>query len=325
MRFHTEPLRIKVGSASAREELLLLVTAALLAYVSLVTYSKIAHEVLGGLGQWHRTHLEGRAPAPLQYRVASFLIPELLMRATGMGAIKAYLTERFAFTFLFTWALLQLSREWFPVRTALLIATLFILFYDLAAFPHIQPSEEPNIFLFACAMGCILRQQFLRLCGVVLAGALTKSTIIFVVPIYFFHQWFTKHRLDSGDLLRAIVLTALIVPVLLVIERHYGTEREYLGGFWQWQDNLSSLARGKVSAYNFILVSVVPATLVFCSWRRQPPLMRAVALTTIPFVLGHFLVSRTEEFRTYMPLALAGFPGVARAVGDWLREPEPVG
>src|SRR5207247_5761738 len=74
MRFHTEPLRIKVGSASAREELVLVVTAALLAYVSLVTYSKIAHEVLGGLGQWHRTHLEGRAPAPLQYRVASFLI-----------------------------------------------------------------------------------------------------------------------------------------------------------------------------------------------------------------------------------------------------------
>ena len=134
-------------------------------------------------------------------------------------------------------------------------------------------------------------------------GALTKSTIAFIVPIYFFFRIFRDKKLELSNVLYTALLSTVVMSVALSIRSYYGMERYYLGGLWQYDRNITHLRSLDLMAYTFLLIAIVPVIVVAISWRNQPALVKSVAVCTVPFASGHFLISRIEEFRTIMPLA----------------------
>ncbi len=294
-----------------------------LSYFSLIAYIQAAASIFNTWNDWHLDNLHNLAPSPLQYRVLSFLFPHLLAKLFHINIVNAYLWERFFFLFLVGYFLFGFARQWFQVERSALVVVLFFLFYNLTARPHIQPAEEPNIFYFLLAFMLMERSRFWWLLFVCILGAATKQTIVFIVPIYLVYQVLETRRLGWRDVLRTALLTIVIAVVQLGILAYYGSDRPYLGQFWQYEYNLKQLTSGVWPAYNFLFVSLIPMVFIFFSWKKQPTIIQAVALIIPFFTAGHFLISRVEEFRTFMPLALVTLPGFLLIIQSqgWFKPP----
>lgn len=89
---------------------------------------------------------------------------------------------------------------------------------------------------------------------------------------------------------------------------YYGMDRDYLGGVWQYRYNIANMLDLNLMFYPYLLVSLLPFIFILFTWKNQPKIIKAIAFVIVPFLIGHFLISRVEEFRTYMPLALLTIP-----------------
>lgn len=281
----------------------------LLSFLSMVEYAKVAGGIFSGWDVWHYVNMTGQAPSPLQQRVLSFLIPEALHQGLGLSILNAYLLQRFVFLAIAGGAMFMLAARFVSTEKSLTALILFFMFYNLSSLAHIQPAEEINIFIFALCFLLIDSKRFELLLLTAAVGAAVKITIIFIAPIYFIFCLLTRRPLVR-TLLETSVLAGVIIAIAVGIAQHYPEPRDYLGGFWQYTYNNQQLANLQPQNLPFILVSLIPMACIFCSWRKQPAIIQAAALVCPLFVIGHYLISRVEEFRTFMPLAVALFIGL---------------
>lgn len=275
----------------------------LLSFLSMVEYAKVAGSIFAAWDGWHYANMTGQAPSPLQQRVLSFLIPEALHQGLGLSILHSYLLERFAFLVLAGGAMFMLAVRFVSTEKSLTALILFFMFYNLSSLAHIQPAEEINIFIFALCFLLIDSKRFGLLLLAAAVGATAKITIIFIAPIYFIFCLLTR-RPFARTLLETSVLASVIIAIAAGIAQRYSEPRDYLGGFWQYTYNNQQLANLQPQNLPFILVSLVPMACIFYSWRKQPAIIQATALACPLFVIGHYLISRVEEFRTFMPLAV---------------------
>lgn len=276
----------------------------LLSFISMIEYAKVAGGIFAGWDVWHYVNMTGQAPSPLQQRVLSFLIPEALHQGLGLSILNSYLLERFAFLTLAGGAMFILAARFVSTEKSLTALILFFMFYNLSSLAHIQPAEEINIFIFALCFLLIDSKRFGMLLLTAAIGATAKITIIFIVPIYFIFCLLTRRPL-ARTLLETSVLAGVIIAITAGIALHYPEPRDYLGGFWQYSYNTQQIFNLAPQNLPFIFVSLVPMICIFYSWQKQPVIIQATALVCPLFVIGHYLISRVEEFRTFMPLAVA--------------------
>lgn len=276
----------------------------LLSFLSIIEYTKVAGGIFSAWDGWHYANMTGQAPSPLQQRVLSFLIPEALHQGLGLSILHSYLLERFAFLALAGGAMFMLAARFVSTEKSLTALILFFMFYNLSSLAHIQPAEEINIFIFALCFLLIDSKRFGLLLLTAAVGATIKTTIIFIAPIYFIFCLLTRRSLVR-TLLETSVLAGVIIAIAAGIAQHYSEPRDYLGGFWQYTYNTQQIFNLAPQNLPFILVSLVPMACIFYSWQKQPAIIQATALVCPLFVIGHYLISRVEEFRTFMPLAVA--------------------
>lgn len=276
----------------------------LLSFLSMIEYAKVAGGIFAAWDGWHYANMAGQAPSPLQQRVLSFLIPEALHQGLGLSILHSYLLERFAFLALAGGAMFMLAARFVSTEKSLTALILFFMFYNLSSLAHIQPAEEINIFIFALCFLLIDSNRFGWLLLTAAVGATIKTTIIFIAPIYFIFCLLTRRPL-ARTVLETSVLSGVIIAIAAGIAQHYSEPRDYLGGFWQYTYNTQQILNLAPQNLPFILVSLVPMACIFYSWKWQPTIIQATALVCPLFVIGHYLISRVEEFRTFMPLAVA--------------------
>ena len=298
-----------------KEILLLIVLSVFASYISLMEYIKVSKDIIHLWGPWHLSQVRGESAAPLQYRILSFMLPDILINIFGIKAEIVYLTERFIFLFLTSIYMYLLSIKWLSKESGVISVALFFYMYNLSCFPHFQPSEEINIFLFLIAFYYI-DSKLPYLLVVVFIASLNKSTIIFYLPIYFIYKLIINSNYQSikENIKTTALLGLVIISTLFIIRSHYGSNNGYLGGLWQFTHNINLLLLPSPFGYNFIFISILPMILVYFSWEKQPPLIKAISIVGVPFIVGHFAISRIDEFRTYMVLAILLIPGSIIAI-----------
>jgi hypothetical protein len=285
----------------------ILALSTLLAGVSTWRYFEAVRPILAEWTRWHANMMTGEAGAPLGFRVISYLIPELIIQTTGVAPWVAYLAERFLFLFLVAAFGRYFFRRWLSPAETTLALVVFFLMYDLTIYPHFQPAEEINIFMFLLGFSAIADRRFGWLACVIAVGAFNKQTVVFLIPTYAAFEFLHTQRIDRTWTSRSLILCALFFGVSQGLRFAMG-DRPYFTEFWQYEQNLARVATQHWRHLFFLLPSLVPMLLILLSWRAQPLLMRATALMIPFFVAAHFAISIVSESRTHMPLGVVTIP-----------------
>jgi hypothetical protein len=291
----------------SHEKVLALLVNVTLAALSTFEYVKVAYDkCFGEFPKWHLEHMTNIAVAPLQYRVLSFLVPEAIHRF-GVPIAAAYVLERGVFLAAAGVVFHRFCRRWLGVVDTLFATTALFFYYTLSAFPHIQPSEEPNLFFFALGLLFIHERRFVPLLFTLVLGTFDKETVAFLIPLYV--AWEAHEAgLSRGLALRTALLGCGVAVVYVGIRLALGTHRLYLGGLWQFGRNLAFIPTDPLLGLVWVLPSLAPAAWIVLRRQRIDPFFVAFLPSLALFTLGHFAISRVDEFRTYAPLALVTFP-----------------
>lgn len=280
-----------------------------LSYLSVVEYYKVSYHIFDSWEEWHLKHMTNEMGAPLQYRIISYLIPEVIIKITHIDTWKAYLFERFIFLFLtgffFYFYSLKLTKN--NELLSILYVVIFFYLYNLTSYSHFQPAEEINTFIFLLAFYFIYSRKFYWFLVIVCVGAFNKSTVVFLIPTYFFYEILIEKKIDLKLIGKTFLVTLLFFEIYFGIRMVLG-RRAYFCEFWQYKNNITHLINRNILYYNFLFPSIIPFILIIISWNRQPVIIKALAPTIILFTLGHFLISILLEFRTFMPLSLLTIP-----------------
>lgn len=184
------------------------------------------------------------------------------------------------------------------------------LFLGASCQAHFQPSEEPNLAIFGIFIWLLLRDFSLwTMLPFFVVGILNKDTVGFLIPFIVLFRWLVQDRWKTA-LLEGTILSAIFIGGYLGIRAHFGTNRDYLGGFWQVKENIRFFRDQPLFGMMWMLASVFPLVWFAWRWKEVPKMVKVFVPTAILFIIGHLLISRIEEFRTYVPLTLVLWPGV---------------
>jgi hypothetical protein len=284
------------------------------ALVSHLVFVHVGSGILQSLPSWHEAHIANAAPSPLQFRLFSFFFPALLHKF-GMGIIDAYLLERFLSLFLAFLVFYNVCvRFGLSALESLMLVSMLCLYYAASTQAHIQPAEEPNLLAFAVVIYLLVatmddRLRFAILVPVFVLGAFNKDTVGFLIPLILIHQmvngagWRRAVGIASG-------LSILFIAIYVGIRLFYGTDRPYLGGFFQYSENYRFIMQHPVKGLMWLIPSLIPLALILLRWSYAPIIAKCFIPSVIFFLVGHLTISRIEEFRTYTPLALILWPSV---------------
>jgi len=285
-----------------KHELILITLYTLfLSYISLVEYYKVISPILNSWTGWHQSHIDGMAPAPLQFRVLSFMIPEFFSHLIHAPIKYIYLAEKFTFTWLSFLLYYYFAKQYLPKHMAIILITVFSLIYNLTILAHFQPAEEINLFLFILAFFTITKQRTDLFLLIIFVAIFNKSTTVFLIPIYFLYHYLNAMPLKR-NILNATLATIILFSVYFAIRLWYGLDREYWGGLWQYGYNFNELIKIHLYSYHFLFITFIPLYFILKSWHIQPNIVKSVAIMFPLFFIGHFLISRLEEFRTFLPI-----------------------
>lgn len=311
------------SGAPWRERLFALVVSLGGSTLSTFEYIKVSYEkCFAELPGWHQAHLANQAAAPLQYRILSYAIPELLARA-GVPIGIAYIAERGAFLCAANYVFFFLCRRWLGTLETLFACTCLTLFYALSSFPHIQPAEEINLFAFALGLWFVRERYFGALLALVTVAAFNKETVGFLIPFYF--AWEARATGVAFALRRSAALAFALAAVYVGIRVGLGTDRPYLGGLWQIRHNASMVVSDPFLGLFFVVPSLAPAAWIALRRRRIDPFFVLFLPSLLLFVAGHLAISRADEFRTYAPLALMTIPASILLLKESVRRRRAAG
>jgi hypothetical protein len=309
-------LEARPSFVAPSERLLAFVVSLLLGALSTFEYVKVSYEkCFHEFPAWHHAHMTNQAAAPLQYRLLSYAIPELLSRA-GIPIGIAYVVERGVFLTAASYAFFFFCRAWLGMVDSLFAATLLMFFYTLSAFPHIQPSEEINLFTFVLGLSFIRTHRFVPLVLCIAVGATNKETVGFLIPFYFL--WERRTRASSSGLhARTAVLLSTLAVVYVGIRLALGPNRPYMDGVWQLHHNVRVMGSDPFLGSLFLLPSLGPALWIYRRRQSIDPFFVAFLPSLCLFVAGHLAISHVDEFRTYAPLALMTIPAGMLLLRSW--------
>ena len=273
---------------------------------------------------WHAKAMANTIGAPLQYRVLSYLLPEI-PHQLGLSVFDSYLLVRYLCTVAICALLHRLWRPWIKNDLGVVAGLLaFLLLYMMSTLPLPQPAEPINIVII---IGCYLalqRKSFAWLYLLIVVGALNKLSVVFVAPVVFFHLLLDNDRRDARAWLvaagHAVALFLLAGGVRLAVLELVGT-RKYISSLWMIESNLKWM-KDSAAGWVFIPLVLAPMVLIWLTWRRHPVLVRAHSLMLPLFVSLHFLITIMAEFRTQIMTLALTIPAVL-AVAFPERAPEP--
>ena len=169
---------------------------------------------------WHAKAMANTQGAPLQYRVLSYMLPEIPHRL-GLSVFDSYLLVRYLCIVAICALLHRLWRPWIKNDLGVVAGLLaFLLLYMMSTLPLPQPAEPINIVII---IGCYLalqRKSFAWLYLLIVVGALNKLSVVFVAPVVFFHLLLDNDRRDA----RAWLVAAGI-DSSRIIAQGYGPRR----------------------------------------------------------------------------------------------------
>ncbi len=287
--------------------LLLQTVAAVLAGISVELYYLKTRFMLDAFDSWHASIMRIEQAAPIQYRVISYWIPELITRALGIEPWLAYLFERFFFLYLVAVLFYGFSRRWLSSAESVLTLLAFFYLYNLSVYAHFQPAEEINLLVFLLGFMAIERRKFGWLLLVMALGTLNKQTVVFLIPIHAAYEAIRAKEFTLSLAARSLILAFTFFALRFAVRFAIG-ERPPYTDLWQIEYNLRYLESLDPRGLYFLLPSLIPMGLILASWRVQPILMRALTPTIVLFVISHFLIARLLEFRLFMPLAFVTLP-----------------
>lgn len=288
-----------------------------------VVFMHVAGGMIQMIPDWHSAHLNNTAPAPLQFRWLSYYIPEVL-NEFGFGIDQAYLLVRF-FSLSFSFFIVaRIAAKLTADRLAPFFSiSLVALYYAASTQAHMQPSEEINLLLFSLLILYVLDgSKILPLAVIMALGSLNKDTIGFLIPFVFMVGVFVRHT-PVKTVIECTILSIVFLVIYWGVRLYFGTDREYLGGLWQYQYNIEYLHYNLIMGSMWLIPSLVPAALIAYRWKEADALVKCFLPTVILFTLGHLLISRIDEFRTYSALAAFMFPAMIGLLLD--GEPETAG
>lgn len=304
-------MQIKLIQENIKEILWLICLSILCAFICHLIYTRIGGDLMKLFPGWHQESMTGKIAAPLQYRILSFYIPDYYAKWMQIDIASAYLAIRMAslgLSFYFSGLIVRkLTNE--SLAPSLIILALAI-YYAASIQAHIQPAEEPNLFFFSVITWLVVRGAgIIPIVCIFILGALNKDTVGFLIPFIFLQRWVCQKSLTTA-LKDGAILSVIFIGIYIGLRIYYGIDREYLGGVWQAGKNFNFILRMPARALMWTLPSILPMIFLLCNWKSVPTIVKCYIPTAMLFVLGHFMISITDEFRTYSPLALMMWTGV---------------
>lgn len=260
------------------------------------------------LSGWHFAHMTNKAVAPLQYRWLSYWLPNIFIEAGG-DPVYVYLSFRTAYlcaSLIFIGLIAKaINKGNNTASTTIILA--FSMFYAASTQAHFQFAEEPNILIYSAFIWLlVVDANFILIFAVFLFGSLVKDTVGFLIPFYFLYSLINKERLYS--FVTTCILSLSFLVVYFGLRQYFGTDRDYLGGLWQYQENFRYFLSRPDKGIMWMVASVFPMIYLLINLGSVPLIVRCFFPSTILFIIGHLLISRIEEFRTYAPLAILLWP-----------------
>jgi hypothetical protein len=304
-------MKIKFNYKDLQENIFLLFISFAAAFICNLIFIRIASSLMPGLPNWHKASMLGEIAAPLQYRLLSFLIPDLYSKLMRVSIVDAYLAIRLislAISFWFS-ALTVKKLTSQPLAPTLIILAISF-YYAASTQAHLQPAEEPNLLAFSIFIWLLVSGSGIVPLSIIFAlGALNKDTVGFLIPFVFLYRWLHQKQLLCA-FVDCAVLSVIFFAGYFGVRLYYGTDRPYLGDLWQAGKNLNFLIRMPVRGSMWMLTSLLPMAYLIFNWKKTPLIVKCFMPTVLLFVGGHILISITDEFRTYTPLALMMWTGV---------------
>lgn len=305
----------KVGEQRNGERFWLLFLSMAAAFSCHLVFIHVAANIIHTLPDWHAANISGKAPAPLQFRWLSFYTPEFLIKTLNIGVVKAYLVIRVTCLTLSFYLAAMITRRLVsePLAPTVVILAL-TLYYAASIQSHFQPSEEPNLLIFSLFIWLILRESRVWLLAIVFTfGVINKDTVGFLIPFLFVYRFLGQKKLTDA-LTQCSLLSVIFLLGYIGLRMYYGIDRPYLGGLWQYSRNLDTLLNARLEAFMWSLPTILSLAFIFNRWKEVPVVVRCFVPAAVLFIVGHFLISRIDEFRTYTALALLLWPGIVAAV-----------
>jgi hypothetical protein len=289
-----------------------------LALIGLRLRLRLASAYLGGgLERLHRALLEFQHTNNEQSRVFQWLIPELIVRATGLSILDAYVLQRWLFTALSFIAFHLYLRAWFSRAGAFAGVALLAAILPLGYMNDLQESAPLLALTFVLGLWAIREHATVWYVVVLTIGALNNETMLFLPAVYFFYRFEWRGVVPLIRLGAATALTALPAFAIVGTMRYITRDRPHLGGWWHWPDNIRLfLEHATMSPLSYWRADYLYPLFFFGAlWiyaliglRDRPLFLRRAALVIPLFMIGHLLTGIIREVRQLTPIAYLIIP-----------------
>jgi len=260
--------------------------------------------------RWHQSVIDGRAPAPDQYRLLTFALAEGLRRLSGADLIEVYAALRLAFTSAAFFVLYRYLRQWFFSSLAAAGVLIVASALPVTFFGYRMQVTDPAQFLFfLLAFRALQTDRPVWLYVLAPLAAANRETALLVIPFCIAAWW--KNVRPATILVRTAAVTALMLAVLVPIHLAYGAHQPYAPLF-ALRNNLSTF---RTIIFPGILLGwmLVPA---FAGLDRKPTILRRWLVPAGIFVGVHLVLARLDEARLLLPVVPVVLPLALFSLGD---------
>ncbi len=294
----------------ATNDILMIVFLATVCAIGLnIVFVHVAADVLPELAVWQYVHAANLAPSPLQFRWLSYFLPEIII-SSGVDVVTTHLLFRTVYLGIALFFIGLIARRLIDNDMAPIVMICAISFYyAVSTQAHFQFSEEPNIMVYSIFIWLVISNaNFLFILSCFVFGALTKDTVGFLIPFYLIYR--LRFNGFKYSILTTSILSSVFLAIYIGLRWYFGADREYLGGLWQYSENLRYIFDRPDKGMMWTLASILPLFFIAINWDRVPFVVKSFVPSAVLFIVGHLLISRVEEFRTYTPLAILLWSGV---------------
>lgn len=258
---------------------------------------------------WHASMINQAAASPLQYRVLSFLLPEMIIRLLGISPFGAYMLFRFLYYSVGIVLFHLYLRKWFKTKDAVFGTLLLVCSYAFTIMPVLQPSSPLNFIIFLLGFWAIREKKDWFLGIIILLGTFNRFSPVFLVASYFLvnYKFVSQKTLIFKTLRHLFLWFAVFVGLRLF----FGLREGYAPLFvlpYNIMFAMTYLFRPTIKLFlNTSLLSVfIFGIFWYFAFRdmRQKPVFLVRLLGIVPlYVLIHLLFSLLIEARLLLPLA----------------------
>lgn len=243
----------------------------------------------------HTQVIQGKAPAPIQYRIMVYYTAEALLRL-GLPFNVSYQIIRFVFIFLTGYFFYLFLTTWFTSEISLAGILYFFAILPITYLRYyMQPMDIPNLFFFLLGYLLILKRKDWLLIPLMFVSMLNRETPILLVPVYLFFRW-DELKLTQL-LLRTSLLAATGLGTYIGLRKIFALKEYYSDLFYLFYNLTNN------RTYFFMLCIFGPFIfLAFKKWSIKPKFLKRAALMLPFFLVIHFTMTIMVEPRLWLPI-----------------------